>query len=126
MCQRVRGGVCGAVCARVGVSEQPREGDLKQPRNDTNNEQNRAKLKKRKEEARKSAIKQAKRDNIEFKNNLKPILIKSNLKTFRRHSRPVPLLQLAGKLEKFNYGFLKKHKEVQNWIQVLRSELKRA
>ena len=80
MCQRVRGGVCGAVCARVGVSEQPREGDLKQPRNDTNNEQNRAKLKKRKEEARKSALKQAKRDNIEFKNNLKPILIKSNLK----------------------------------------------
>ena len=39
MCQRVRGDVCGAVCARVGVSEQPREGDLKQPRNDTNNEQ---------------------------------------------------------------------------------------
>ena len=95
MCQRVRGGVCGAVCARVGVSEQPREGDLKQPRNDTNNEQNRAKLKKRKEEARKSALKQAKRDNIEFKNNLKPILIKSNLKTFRRHSRLVLKASLA-------------------------------
>ena len=93
MCQRVRGGVCGAVCARVGVSEQPREGDLKQPRNDTNNEQNRAKLKKRKEEARKSALKQAKRDNIEFKNNLKPILIKSNLKTFRYLSRLVPSSQ---------------------------------
>ena len=58
--------------------------------NDTNNEQNRAKLKKRKEEARKSALKQAKRDNVEFKNNLKPILIKSKIKTFRRHSRLVP------------------------------------
>jgi len=38
----------------------------------------------------------------------------------------ISIFQLAGKLEKFNYGNLEKHKNAKKLTQVLRSELERA
>ena len=68
MCQRESGGVCGAVGAQVGVSEQPREGDLdgRERRQRANRTiKTEQKLKKTNEETRKSELKQIKSDNID-------------------------------------------------------------